>query len=67
MFRVFSLGNYFVLEPISQTANESEIEVGDKKIKPQRITGKHLNQGTPIAFLIIFWGYLIMKILGFIP
>ena len=50
-----------------ETANESEVEVGDKKIKPQRITGKHLNQGTPIAFLIIFWGYLIMKILGFIP
>ena len=49
------------LATYQEIANKKEIEIGDKKIKPQRVTGRHLNQGTPIAFLIIFWGYSIFK------
>lgn len=42
-------------------ANENGIEILGTKIKPQYITGRYLNQGAPIALIIIFWGYIIYK------
>ena len=44
-------------------ANKKPIEIAGVAIKPQRITGKYLNQGTPLALIIIFWGYIFYKIL----
>ncbi len=55
------------LATIQEESNKKEFEVGGKTIKPQRITGRYLNQGTPIAFLIMFWGYLILRTLGYFP
>ncbi|MBI3253369.1 MAG: hypothetical protein HYZ56_01390 [Nitrosopumilales archaeon] len=46
-----------------RAVNKKPIEVAGEIIKPQRVTGKHLNQGTPIALIIIFWGYIFYKML----
>jgi len=42
------------------------IEILDHKMKRQRITGRILNQGTPLILLAIFWGYIIGKHFGLI-
>ena len=47
--------------------DDHTITIDSVEIKPQKITGKYLNQGTPIVLLFIFWGYIIAKHCGLIP